>query len=63
MTCGLSNPYHLDKSIFIIGGHKEYYFNFYIIFDEIHVSKQVSPRWDAEFCGFTTGAIRFAHVP
>ena len=38
---------------------------FYVIsfFDEIHVSQQNSPRWDADFCGVTFGAILFAYVP
>ena len=38
-------------------------FNFYLTFDEIPVSKQNSPRWDAAFCGITSGAILFAYVP
>ena len=25
-------------------------FNFYLIFDEVFLSKQNSPRWDAAFC-------------
>ena len=39
--------------------------NFYLFFffDEISLSKQKSPRWDAAFCGVTSGAIRFAYVP
>ena len=32
-------------------------------FDEILVSKQNSPRWDAAFCGVTSEAILFAYVP
>ena len=32
-------------------------------FDENKLSKQNSPRWDAAFCGVTSGAILFAFVP
>ena len=38
-------------------------FIFYLIFDEISLSKQNSPRWDAALCGVTSGAILFAYVP
>ena len=31
-------------------------------FDKNHVNKQNSPRWDAAFCGVTSGAILFAYV-
>ena len=31
--------------------------------DEIHVSKQKSPTWDAAYYGVTSGAILFAYVP
>ena len=54
-TYGLSHPYHLDEPTFI-----------YIcisFFDEIQVSKQNGPRWDAAFCGVTSRAILFAYVP
>ena len=37
--------------------------NFYFIFYEIPISKQNSPRWDAAFCGVTSGAMVFAYVP
>ena len=59
---GISHPYHLDESIFVfrvIGSN----YNFYFIFDENHVSKEKSPRWDAAFCGVASGAILFAYVP
>ena len=36
---------------------------FYNIFDENFLSKQNSPRWDAAFCGVTSGAMLFAYVP
>ena len=48
-----SHLYHLDRVIF----------HFYSFFDENHVSKQNSPRWDAVFCGVSSGAILFAFVP
>ena len=41
------------------GGIKDF---FLLIFDEIPLSKQNSPRWDAAFCGITSGAILFAYV-
>ena len=37
--------------------------NFIPFFDEITLSKQYSPRWAAAFCGVTSGALLFAHVP
>ena len=37
------------------------YLFLYSFFDEFPVSKQNSPRWDAAFCGVTSGAILFAH--
>ena len=36
---------------------------FFSFSDENHVSKQKSPRWDAAFCGDTSGAILFAYAP
>ena len=40
-------------------------FNFYLFFFfyQIPLCQQNSPRWDATFCGFTSGAILFAYVP
>ena len=48
VTNGLSHPYHLDQSTFILGA-LGVIFHFFTLFDEIHVhvSKQNSPRWDA----------------
>ena len=57
VTNGLSHPYHWDESIFILRGTRSIFFIFISFFDEIHVSKQNSPRWDAAFCGVTSGAI------
>ena len=34
-------------------------FHYNPFFDENHVSKQTSPRWDAAFCGVTCEAILF----
>ena len=58
MTNGLSHLYHLDESTFISRGIS---CNF-SFFDEIPVSKQNMPRWDAAFCGVTSGATLFAYV-
>ena len=64
VTNGLSNPYHLDESISIFRDIRSIFFFIYILFfDEIHVSKQNSPSWDAAYCGVTSGAILFAYVP
>ena len=57
MTNGLSHPYHLDESTFIMDIRGIFSF-----FDEIPVSKQKSPRWNAAFCGVTSGSILFAYV-
>ena len=49
MTNGISHPYQLDESTFILRGIRGN-FSFFISFlDENHVSKQNSPRWDAAF--------------
>ena len=44
-------------------GESGVFLHFIPFFDEIPVSIQNSPRWDAAFCGVTSGAIMFAHVP
>ena len=59
VTNGISQSYHFDESTFVLRGIRS---NF-SFFDEIHVSKQNSPRWDAAFCSVTSGAILFAYVP
>ena len=56
VTNGLSHPYHLDESISILGP-PSISFQFFVV--EIFVSKQNSPRWDAPFCGVTSGAILY----
>ena len=60
VTDGLSHPYHLEESI----GHQELFFIFISFFDESRSSKRNTRlRWDAAFCGVTSGAILFAYVP
>ena len=59
MTNELAHHYHLGEStsIFVdIGCGLNCLFSF-------SQSKQNSPRWDAAFCGVTSGAILFAYVP
>ena len=55
VTNGLSNPYHFDESTFIFRGIGSNFFYFISFFDENYMSKQISPRWDAAFCGVTSG--------
>ena len=55
VTNRLVHGYHLDGSTFILGA--SCVILFISIFDEITLSKQNSPRWDAAFCGVTSGAI------
>ena len=52
VTDGLSHPYHLGEPTSISIGASEVIFQLYFIFffDEIRVSKQSSPRWEAAFC-------------
>ena len=63
LTNGFAHHYHLDESIFIFRGVRNDFYFFISFFDEISLCKQNSPRWDAAFCGVTSGAILFAHVP
>ena len=79
MTNGLSHPYHLDESISILGALGPVFVSFFNeivyrdvkpqskqkqkFFNEFLVSKQISPRCDAAFCGVTSGADLFAYVP
>ena len=37
--------------------------DFFAYFDDITLSKQNNLRWDAAFCGVTSGALLFAYVP
>ena len=63
VTNGFSHSYQMDESHFNFWGHQESLFIFVSFFDEIHVSKLNSPRWEVALCGFTSGAILFAYVP
>ena len=60
VTNQLSHPYRLDEFIFIFCGIRSCIILSFI-FDENGVSKRKSPRWDAAFCGVTSGAILFAY--
>ena len=60
VTNGLSHCYHLDESTFIFRGIRSNFSFFISFFDENPVSKQNRPKWDAAFCGVTSGAILFA---
>ena len=63
LTNGLSHHYQLGDSTFIFRGvRSDFYFSF-SFFNEISLCKQNSPRWDAAFCGVTSGAILFAYFP
>ena len=62
VTNGISHTYHLDESTFVFRA-SEVIFVFIAFFDEIYVSKQNSPRWDAGFCSVTSGVILFVYVP
>ena len=54
--------YHFDDSI-LIEGASDVFFIFMPFFDEIPLSKQNGPKWDATFCDITSGTILFAYVP
>ena len=58
LTNGMSHPYQLDESTFILG----VFFIFNSFFDEINEIKQNSSRWNAALCSVTSGAILFAYV-
>ena len=58
LTNEFSHCYQLGESSFIfrvLGVIS----NFYVI----PLCKQNSPKWDAAFCGVTSGAMLFAYVP
>ena len=63
MTNGFSYHYHLDESTFIFRGVMCDFYFFFSFLDEISLCKQNSPRWEAAFCGVTSGAMLFAYVP
>ena len=58
-----SHRYHLDDPVFVFRGVRREFYFFIPFFDENFLSKQNSPRWDAAFCGVTSGAMLFAYVP
>ena len=60
MINGFTHRYHLGESTFIFRGFR---YDFIHIFDEIFLSKQNSPRWEAAFYGVTSGAMLFVYVP
>ena len=63
LTNGLAHHYQLGELTFIFRDVRSDFF-FLILshfFDEITFSKQNSPRWDAKFCGVTSGAVMFAY--
>ena len=63
VTNGLYHPYHLDEPTLVFRGIRSS-FSFLLNFsDANHKSKQNSLRWDAAFCGVTSGAILVACVP
>ena len=63
MTNGLSHPYYLHESTFILRGIRSNFSFFISFFDENQKSKQNSPRCDAAYCGVTYGANMFVFVP
>ena len=63
LTNGFSHHYHLGESTFILGTSGVILIFFIPFLDGNPLSKQNSPRWDAAFCGFTSGSILFAYVP
>ena len=63
LTNGFSHHDQLGESTFNFRGVRCDFDFFISFFDEISLSKQNSPRWDAAFCGVTSGAVLFAYVP
>ena len=57
-----SHHYHLE-SIFIFRGIRSDFYFLSLFFDKITLCKQNCPRWDAAFCGVSSGAILFVYVP
>ena len=47
---GLAHHYHLGESTFIFRGIRSDFLFFISFFDEIPLSKQNSPKWEAAFC-------------
>ena len=63
LTSGLSHSYQFGESTIILGESGVIFLFFISFFDENHVSKQNSTRWDAAFCGVTSGVTLFAYIP
>ena len=69
---GFSHYYHLGESSFIFSGFRwdfNFLFHFLVKFLQANriapdgTPRSAVSRWDAAFCGVTSGAIRFAYVP
>ena len=54
---------HLHECTLIFGGIRSSFFIFVLFFDEIRVNKQISPRWDAAFCGVTSCLCPIKRMP
>ena len=63
MTNGLSSCYHLDKSTFIFRVIRCCFKVLFNFFKEISLSKRYSPRWNAAFCGVTSGGYTVCKCP
>ena len=50
LTKRIHHPYHLDDPTSVFRGIRDNCSFFISFFDNIHVSKQNSPRWDAALC-------------
>ena len=47
VTNGIAHPYPIDESFFFLRGTRSNFSVLFHFYDENHVSKQNSPRWDA----------------
>ena len=63
LTNRFAHHYQLDESTFIFKGVRIDFYFFISFLDKIALCKQNSPRWDAAFCGVSSGAMLFAYVP
>ena len=63
LTNGFSHHYDLGESTFNFRGVRNDFYFLSDFFYEISLCKQNSPRWDAVFCGVTSGAMLFAYAP
>ena len=60
MTQSIFPSVSFGRVHFRFEGHREWFWIFIPFFDAIPVSKENRPRWDAAFCGVSSGAILFA---